>query len=96
MQRALDQGLGRVPSELEAKGQLLHGAPGEALVDLSEDFDLIVVGSRGYGPLTRTLLGGTSRKLFNDSHCSVLAVPREMSSGPLAAQQEAPDAEEPA
>jgi hypothetical protein len=57
---------------------------------VSEDFDLIVVGSRGYGPLRRTILGSTSRRLFGGSRCSVLAVPR--GSGSLAEADE-PEAE---
>ncbi len=78
----LDKGVARVAPDLPAHGQLLHGAPGEALVEVSEDYDLIIVGSRSYGPLRRTLLGSTSRRLFNASHCSVLATPR--GSEPLA------------
>lgn len=72
----LDDRVGVVPADLPVHARLLHGAPGQALVDVSEDFDLILVGSRGYGPLRRTFLGSTSRRLFNGSHCSVLALPR--------------------
>lgn len=83
----LDKGIARVSPGLPVHGRLLHGAPGQALVEVSEDFDLIVVGSRGYGPLRRTLLGSTSRRLFGGSRCSVLAVPR--GSGSLAEVDEA-------
>ncbi len=86
--RTLDGALGRVPPDLPADGRLLHGAPGQALVDASKDFDLIVVGSRGYGPLRRTLLGSSSRRLFNGSACSVMALPRGMSAGPFAGDDE--------
>ena len=83
MRKTLDGALGRVPPDLPADGRLLRGVPGRGLADVSEDFDLIVVGSRGYGPLRRTLLGSTSRSLFNGSSCSVLALPRGMSSDPF-------------
>lgn len=82
----LDRGIERVSPDLPAHGQLLHGSPGQALIDVSGDFDLIVVGSRAYGPLRRTMLGSTSRRLFNGSSCSVLAVPR--GSEPLAETDE--------
>jgi cellulose biosynthesis protein BcsQ len=55
-------------------------------LERSGDFDLIVVGSRAYGPLRRTMLGSTSRRLFNGSSCAVLAVPR--GSEPLAETDE--------
>ena len=38
--------------------------------------DLLVVGSRRYGPLRSTLLGGVSSSLVEHAHCPVLIVPR--------------------
>jgi nucleotide-binding universal stress UspA family protein len=76
MREQLDRSLDQVPGDLLAHGRLLQGVPGAALVDVSEDFDLILVGSRGYGPLRRTLLGSTSRHLLNSARCSVMAMPR--------------------
>ncbi len=84
MREKLDRALNQVPDELPAHGQLLIGAPGAALVDVSEEFDLIVVGSRGYGPLRRTLIGSTSRHLFSSAQCSVMAMPRGIDPGPFA------------
>ena len=39
------------------------------------DLDLLVVGSRGYGPLRRTLVGSVSDELVRTAPCPVL-VPR--------------------
>ena len=47
--------------------------------------DLILVGSRAYGPLRTTLLGSTSHHLLATAACSVLAMPRGMVSDPFAA-----------
>ena len=38
--------------------------------------DLLVIGSRGYGPLGRTLLGGVSAEMMRTSPGPVLVVPR--------------------
>lgn len=74
--RVLDAGLSRVPPDLPVSGRVLEGEPGGALIDVSADYDLLVVGSRDHGPLRRTLLGSTSRRLFNGAGCSVMALPR--------------------
>lgn len=37
---------------------------------------MLVLGSRGYGPVRRVLMGGTSAKLMRSAPCPVLAVPR--------------------
>ena len=52
------------------------GDPGLQLRTLSESVDLIVVGSRRWGPLARLVTGGVGETLVADSSCSVLIVPR--------------------
>lgn len=46
------------------------------LADAAADADLLVVGSRGYGPLRRVLLGSTSAGLVRSARCPVLVYPR--------------------
>jgi nucleotide-binding universal stress UspA family protein len=68
----------------EAVAELGHGASGEAvvgvardeLVRLSERMDLLVLGSRGYGPVRRALLGGSSDRIVHAAACPVIVVPR--------------------
>jgi nucleotide-binding universal stress UspA family protein len=53
--------------------------PGEAaekLVERSRDLDLLVVGSRGYGPVRHALLGSVTSELMKAAACPVLVVPR--------------------
>jgi nucleotide-binding universal stress UspA family protein len=47
-----------------------------ALVERSRDLDLLVVGSRGYGPVRHALLGSVTQKLMRAAACPVLVVPR--------------------
>ncbi|MDN5763897.1 MAG: universal stress protein, partial [Microlunatus sp.] len=48
-----------------------------ALAKRSEhEIDLLVCGSRGYGPVRSVLLGGVSRRLVRTAACPVLIVPR--------------------
>jgi nucleotide-binding universal stress UspA family protein len=68
---------GDVPVEAEA----IAGDPADVLVDFSKGVDLLVVGSRGYGPLRAVLLGGVSRRLMVEAHCPVIVVPRGVEAG---------------
>jgi nucleotide-binding universal stress UspA family protein len=57
---------------------LMHaGSPGEQILAAAENrlCDLIVIGSRGLGPLRSALLGSTSRYVLNHAACPVLIVP---------------------
>ena len=49
---------------------------GEVLLRISDHVDLMVSGSRGYGPVRSVLLGSVSRRLVDDAACPVLVVPR--------------------
>jgi nucleotide-binding universal stress UspA family protein len=54
----------------------LRGRPADALLALSGDVDLLVIGSRRWGPAARVLLGSTGEALLHDAACTVLMVPR--------------------
>jgi nucleotide-binding universal stress UspA family protein len=55
--------------------RLLVGDVVGLLSDLPE-IDLLVCGSRGYGPIRRVLLGGVSSRLMRRSVNPLLVVPR--------------------
>jgi nucleotide-binding universal stress UspA family protein len=61
---------------VEVSGGMAVGSPIVELVSLSDDVDLLVVGSRGFGPVRRLLLGSTSDRLVREAGCPVIAVPR--------------------
>jgi nucleotide-binding universal stress UspA family protein len=55
---------------------VVEGRPDIELAARSSDLDLLVVGSRGYGPLKRLMLGSTSSKLVRSAACPVIVLPR--------------------
>jgi nucleotide-binding universal stress UspA family protein len=64
--------------------------PADVLIRVSENLDLIVCGSRGYGPLRAVLLGGVSRRLAADGRCPVIVLPRGVEASLEALMAETP------
>jgi len=61
---------------VDARAELVHGAPAPALVELAERLGarVIVVGSTGEGPLKGAIVGSTPHKLIQLSSVPVLVV----------------------
>jgi len=72
----LEAAIGQLAPETTVVPYVVVAHPVHALVDLSADVDLIVCGSRGYGPVRAVLLGGVTHTLVRKAHCPVLVVPR--------------------
>ena len=53
-----------------------YGPPVEVLASYSESVDLLVVGSRGYGPIGRLVHGSTSDELARSARSALLVLPR--------------------
>jgi nucleotide-binding universal stress UspA family protein len=62
----------RVPAD----GEVVPGRPRRVLERLSEQVDLLVCGSRGWGTPRRVVLGGTADHVIHHAACPVLVVPR--------------------
>lgn len=73
MQAMLDR---LVPEGDGVRGELRVGDPTDGLVTAAIGADLLVVGSRRWGRLSRVVLGSTAEDLVALSPCSVLVVPR--------------------
>ncbi len=62
--------------ELPAAGVMPEGDPAEQLTARSQSLDMLVMGSRAYGPVRRVLLGTVAGQVIRDAHCPVLVIPR--------------------
>jgi nucleotide-binding universal stress UspA family protein len=74
--QALHERLAHLSEDVEAVGELREGDPRHELVRASESADVLVMGSRGYGPLRAVLLGGVSGPVIRSAACPVMVVPR--------------------
>jgi nucleotide-binding universal stress UspA family protein len=79
-ERILIERVGRLSATLESEGTVYSGRPADVLVGMSEMVDILVVGSRGYGPLKAVLLGGVSGRVIRSAACPVVVVPRRAAS----------------
>lgn len=78
LRRALDAVLAEEPQDAETEGRFLEGPPAQVLGSESTELDLLVTGSRGYGPRAAVLLGGTTHTLMRTAACPGLITPREV------------------
>jgi nucleotide-binding universal stress UspA family protein len=72
----LDEVVAALPDDIAARSVLLTGDTEGVLTGHSEQLDLLVTGSRGFGPLHSVLVGGLSGRLVRSAHCPVIVVPR--------------------
>ena len=74
----IDEALRTVDDELQAEGRRLIGPTATALAEACADgpVDLLIAGSRGYGPAGRVFLGSVSTQLIHKAPCPILVVPR--------------------
>lgn len=90
----LDHAVEMVDGRVPVRTELVVGSAREALVDIARSgADLVVSGSRAYGPLRSVLLGGVSRHLVDHAPCPVLVVPRGTTKSIVADEETADDLE---
>jgi nucleotide-binding universal stress UspA family protein len=75
--RMLEAAAGPLPDELHATTMLVEGGAAERIAEeAAKGVDLLVMGSRNYGPLRRVMLGSTAIELMHKAPCAVLVIPR--------------------
>jgi nucleotide-binding universal stress UspA family protein len=76
-QSRLTTAVAELPDEVRALPIYEKGDPVEKLLERAgEGVDLLVLGSRGYGPLMRLIAGSVSVRVIRQAPCPVLLVPR--------------------
>lgn len=62
--------------DIKVETLLKHGDPGKTIINVAEEdnFDLIIMGSRGLNAISRAMLGSVSNKVLNHVNISVLIV----------------------
>lgn len=89
---AIDELIERHADELAqvdgVQGTVVSGGPREELVEAGKQLDLLISGSRGYGPVGRLFHGSVSRYLVGHATCPLLVLSRH---GTAAKRQVADD-----
>jgi nucleotide-binding universal stress UspA family protein len=78
LQERLDRAADSAPDGVNPGTVLLHGPSGQVIAEACDGVvDLLVVGSRGYGPIQRALLGSVSEELIARARHPVIVIPRQ-------------------
>lgn len=86
---ALERATSGLGGEVPVSRETIRGNPADVLIERSSELDILVLGSRAYGPVRHTLLGSVSCQVMREAHCPVLVVPRGTRDGePSAARLE--------
>jgi nucleotide-binding universal stress UspA family protein len=68
--------VGRIAAHGAVEPHAAYGEPAEELAMYSASVDLLIVGSRGYGPIGRLIHGSTSHRLVRLARCPLVVLPR--------------------
>ena len=71
----LERTVAALPEDVWAEAAFLLGDPARELAMESEVADLLVIGSRGYGPVNAVLLGSVSARVARTAACPLVIVP---------------------
>jgi nucleotide-binding universal stress UspA family protein len=74
--RELESAIATIDAERGVEAEFTVGDPEQLLAEASEQLDLLVVGSRGYGPMHAVMVGGVAGRLVREAACPVIVVPR--------------------
>jgi nucleotide-binding universal stress UspA family protein len=81
LRERLDEAVAELGGGVPTEAVLADGGAVQELERAAEQLDLLVVGSRGYGPLRAVLLGSVSGQLINGAPAPIVVVPRGASAG---------------
>jgi nucleotide-binding universal stress UspA family protein len=76
LEAIIDRVRDSVPADVLDATEVLEGHAADELAKVSAGLDLLICGSRGYGPVRSTLVGGVSSRLAHSAACPLLVIPR--------------------
>jgi len=82
IKRRVDDARERIAALGGVEPHAAYGDPVEELTLYSASLDLLVVGSRGYGPLGRLVYGGVTQRLARTARCPLLVLTRSARTTP--------------
>jgi len=82
LETVVSAAIGELGDGIRIESEVLVDDPAHALLGLTGHLDLLVMGSRGYGPMRGVLVGSVSRRVTAMAACPVLVVPRASAAVP--------------
>jgi nucleotide-binding universal stress UspA family protein len=76
MRMSAERAIAELAPDQRAVLEVRRGDPCRLLIEASQSLDLLVLGSRAYGPLRHALLGSVSAGVMRGAQCPVLVSPR--------------------
>jgi nucleotide-binding universal stress UspA family protein len=76
LEALVDEARDRITALGGVESHAAYGQPAEELAVYSASLDLLVIGSRGYGPIGRLIHGSTSQQLAHTARCPLLVLTR--------------------
>jgi nucleotide-binding universal stress UspA family protein len=73
----LDAAIAGLQGDPQGERSFFIGDPAEILAETSEELGLLVLGSRGYGPMHSVLVGGVAGRVVREAACPVIVLPRQ-------------------
>lgn len=76
LQTIHEDAVGAARARVRVEGRFREGSADDVLLEESKDLDVLVVGSRGYGPIGAVLMGSATAALAHGSAAPILVTPR--------------------
>jgi nucleotide-binding universal stress UspA family protein len=76
LEQLIEAARARIAALGDVEPHAAYGEPAEELALYGASVDLLIVGSRGYGPIGRLVHGSTSRRLAQTARCPLLVLTR--------------------
>ena len=88
----VDAARARIADLGDVEPHAVYGRPAEELALYGASLDLLVIGSRDYGPVARLVHGSTAQELARSARCPLLVLTRAARAGDTGAAEREPDA----